>query len=161
MKKRLMMAIMLIASAFAFTACGDDDNTDNNNNNGNGSGSGNTGVQSSINETDNSLVLTITMPQMYTMTITTNFREDECVSAEGKVECYSAYVCDIMWENLVSEIEDEEELALYHRDGNTIFMNMTDEFIGSTKAEVRMIFQYMIQGMNGENPFAKIKRIAA
>ncbi|MCQ2327578.1 MAG: hypothetical protein MJZ71_08455 [Bacteroidales bacterium] len=160
MKKRLMMAMMLIASAFAFTACGDDDNTDNNNN-GNGSGSGNTGVQSSINETNNSLVLTITMPQMYTMTITTNFREDECVSAEGKVECYSAYVCDIMWENLVSEIEDEEELALYHRDGNTIFMNMTDEFVGSTKAEVRMIFQYMIQGMNGENPFAKIKRIAA
>lgn len=159
MKKRLMMAMMLIASAFAFTACGDDDNTDNNN--GNGSGSGNTGVQSSINETDNSLVLTITMPQMYTMTITTNFREDECVSAEGKVECYSAYVCDIMWENLVSEIEDEEELALYHRDGNTIFMNMTDEFVGSTKAEVRMIFQYMIQGMNGENPFAKIKRIVA
>lgn len=159
MKKRLMMAMMLIASAFAFTACGDDDNTDNNN--GNGSGSGNTGIQSSINETDNSLVLTITMPQMYTMTITTNFREDECVSAEGKVECYSAYVCDIMWENLVSEIEDEEELALYHRDGNTIFMNMTDEFVGSTKAEVRMIFQYMIQGMNGENPFAKIKRIVA
>ncbi|MBQ0112855.1 MAG: hypothetical protein KBT03_06985 [Bacteroidales bacterium] len=159
MKKRLMMAMMLIASAFAFTACGDDDNTDNNN--GNGSGSGNTGIQSSINETDNSLVLTITMPQMYTMTITTNFREDECVSAEGKVECYSAYVCDIMWENLVSEIEDEEELALYHRDGNTIFMNMTDEFVGSTKAEVRMIFQYMTQGMNGENPFAKIKRIVA
>lgn len=159
MKKRLMMAMMLIASAFAFTACGDDEKTDNGN--GNGNGNGNTGMQTSINETDNSLVLTITMPQMYTMTITANFREDECVSAEGKIECKSAYICDIMWESVVSDIEDEEELALYHRDGNTIFINMTDEFVGSTKDEVRMMFQYMVQSMNGENPFAKIKRIAA
>ena len=150
-----MMAMMLIASAFAFTACGDDD--DNTNNNGSGSGSGNTEMQVSISETENSLVLTMTVYQMYTMTITANFRDDECVSADEKVECNSAAICDIMWENLVST-EDEEG---YRREGNTIFIDMTDEFVGSTKAEVRMIFQYMVQGVNGGDPLAKIKRIVA
>ncbi len=154
-----MMAMMLIASAFAFTACGDDENTDNNNGNGNGSGngSGNTEMTASITETENSIILTMTAPQMYVMTITTNFIEDECVSAEEKVECNSASICDIMWENLVLD-ENEEGCR---REGNTIFINVDSDYVGSTKAEVRIMFQYMVQGVNGGNPVAKIKRIVA
>lgn len=143
MRKILLMTFALLASTMFVASCGDDDDEEIIKN----PEEVLKNVTVSVQESGNTLVLSVVYPNVSNMTITAVFDNNGiCTKAEAKTVYATDALADLAW-------EDVEEADNIKRNGRTFTYDMTDAYQGRTKAEVKIAFdtlaEYYKKGASG------------
>ena len=137
MKKFLFMCLMALVP-MAFTACGSDDD-DNKPNNEQTTPTGGT-VSSSISETSNQIIVTVTVKEQG-LTMTTkyifDFQNDVCTKATCQVEYPTEALAKEMYNELLEDLDEDEDASLYSINGKVVSIDMTASFKGQSKTAIK------------------------
>ena len=100
-----------------------------------------------ITETSSTMSLSMSVGGVYTDVITATFdSNDVCIKCVEKMTFSSKDIANQTWDALMAELDDEEK-ARYSKDGKTITIDMTEEFKGFSRADVRDAFEWMMSNL--------------
>lgn len=102
-------------------------------------------VNSGITESGNTMTCTISMSGGISEVLEATFQNDRCVSCIARTICPNEEIARMLYEELINDLDEGEEASIYHLNGNTIVVDMTEEFQGRTKDEVRRMFEAMMK----------------
>lgn len=102
-------------------------------------------VNSGITESGNTMTCTISMSGGISEVLEATFQNDRCVSCIARTICPNEEIARMLYEELINDLDEGEEASIYHLNGNTIVVDMTEKFQGRTKEEVRIMFEAMMQ----------------
>lgn len=100
---------------------------------------------SGITESGNTMTCTISMSGGISEVLEATFQNDRCVSCIARTICPNEEIARMLYEELINDLDEGEEASIYHLNGNTIVVDMTEKFQGRTKEEVRIMFEAMMQ----------------
>jgi len=147
MKNIKFLFTAMVASAMMFVGCEKDDDNSSNNNQNNNNQNTETGIQ--FTESANSLTATFIS---YDEDLNTNVdaRIDVEFDSKGKAISailYGTYPTEELarqaYNLILADLNEEDDPSNYSISGKTISMNMSELFVGKSKAEVRATIQYI------------------
>ena len=156
MKKFLFMCLVALVP-MAFTACGSDDD-DNKPNNEQTTPTGGT-VTSSISETSNQIVLTVTVTEQglkMTTKYIFDFQNDVCTKATCQIEYPTEALAQASYNELMEDLDEDEDPSIYSIKGKVVSSDMTASFKGQSMAAIKVAVEILrkqlekeaISGMN-------------
>lgn len=147
MKKLLYMAVALMvsmASVATFTACGDDDDDEVEDlidavTNGSSNGS--------IVEKGNTLTLTVEQSGVYTSSYVAKFDDNDMCTSYIQTSVYKSSSMAQTIYDAYSDGNGKNGFTV-SRDGNTITIDYTEMYKGTSKAAIKESFQVLANGYN-------------
>lgn len=133
------MSILLVGAMFTFTACGDDDDDDKDKKELGKDGD----VKGSVTETDNTVTLTVTKDGS-TVEYKASFKNDMCTNANATYTFPSESAAKAAYEDMMNDLDPDEDASVYLLTGKKIIIDMTEQFEGMPKSEIRKIFETIL-----------------
>ncbi len=136
----MSLCLCMFAGVAVMSSCGSDDDVEID------SGSIDN-IKVGITENGNTMSLTTGVNGGYMDVITATFdSNDVCIKCVEKMTFSSKDIANQTWDALMAELDGEEK-ARYSKDGKTITIDMTEEFKGFSRADVRDAFEWMMSNL--------------
>lgn len=134
MKKFFYLLVCLFVSMACFTSCSSDDDDND------GGDPSTPKATVTIQETSNQLIMTSVWKDVLTQTMTATFGSNNILTTCILEESYSnKKYADEAWASL--EGDKTIDMSKFSRNGNVIIEDMTEDFAGLNKAQVKSIFE--------------------